>query len=110
MLGCRGPEAARRRRAALPGSRLLRIPEDVLSVQVLRRSIDAGGCIWCITPWRHFATQEKQVLRRCRDRRVSRAPGGMPCRRCCSSPEVPPVVVGAGPGQRDVGRSGAPAC
>ena len=62
-------EAALHRKAA----RLLRIPEeDVLSVQVLRRSIDAREELHLVYTVATEVRQEKQVLRRCRDRRVSR--------------------------------------
>lgn len=89
-------EAALRRRAA----RLLRIPEeDVLSVQVLRRSIDAREELHLVYTVAAEVRQEKQVLRRCRDRRVSRfASERYALPEVLSSPEVPPVVVGAGPG------------
>lgn len=89
-------EAALHRRAA----RLLRIPEeDVLSVQVLRRSIDAREELHLVYTVAAEVRQEKQVLRRCRDRRVSRfTPERYALPEVLSSPEVPPVVVGAGPG------------
>ena len=89
-------EAALHRKAA----RLLRIPEeDVLSVQVLRRSIDAREELHLVYTVATEVRQEKQVLRRCRDRRVSRyAPERYALPEVLSPPEVPPVVVGAGPG------------
>ena len=89
-------EAALHRKAA----RLLHIPEeDVLSVQVLRRSIDAREELHLVCTVAAEVRQEKQVLRRCRDRRVSRyAPERYALPEILSPPEVPPVVVGAGPG------------
>ena len=83
-------EAALHRRAA----RLLRIPEeDVLSVQVLRRSIDAREELHLVYTVAAEVRQEKQVLRRCRDRRVSRyAPERYALPEILSPPEVPPVV------------------
>ena len=89
-------EAALHRKAA----RLLHIPEeDVLSVQVLRRSIDAREELHLVYTVAAEVRQEKQVLRRCRDRRVSRfAPERYALPEVLSPPEVPPVVVGAGPG------------
>ena len=67
-------EAALHRRAA----RLLRIPEeDVLSVQVLRRSIDAREELHLVYTVAAEVRQEKQVLRRC-DERVEDAL--LPCR------------------------------
>lgn len=89
-------EAALHRKAA----RLLHIPEeDVLSVQVLRRSIDAREELHLVYTVAAEVRQEKQVLRRCRDRRVSRyAPERYALPEILSPPEVPPVVVGAGPG------------
>ena len=84
-------EAALHRKAA----RLLRIPEeDVLSVQVLRRSIDAREELHLVYTVAAEVRQEKQVLRRCRDRRVSRyAPERYALPEILSPPEVPPVVV-----------------
>ena len=89
-------EAALHRKAA----RLLRIPEeDVLSVQVLRRSIDAREELHLVYTVAAEVRQEKQVLRRCRDRRVSRyAPERYALPEILSPPEVPPEVVGTGPG------------
>ena len=73
--------------------------EDVLSVQVLRRSIDAREELHLVYTVAAEVRQEKQELRRCRDRRVSRfAPERYALPEVLSSPEVPPVVVGAGPG------------
>ena len=87
-------EAALHRKAA----RLLRIPEeDVLSVQVLRRSIDAREELHLVYTVATEVRQEKQVLRRCRDRRVSRyAPERYALPEVLSPPEVPPVVVAPG--------------
>lgn len=89
-------EAALHRKTA----RLLRIPEeDVLSVQVLRRSIDAREELHLVYTVAAEVRQEKQVLRRCRDRRVSRyAPERYALPEILSPPEVPP----AGHGRRPV--------
>ena len=90
-------EAALHRKAA----RLLRIPEeDVLSVQVLRRSIDAREELHLVYTVAAEVRQEKQVLRRCRSKKITRlipAPAYAPPAPL-SAPAVPPVVVGAGPG------------
>lgn len=81
-------------------ARLLRVPEgDVLSLQVLRRSVDAREELRLVYTAAVELRQEKAVLRRVRDRRVTpytpevyRLPGTL------AAPETPPVVIGAGPG------------
>ena len=88
-------EAALHRKAA----RLLRIPEeDVLSVQVLRRSIDAREELHLVYTVAAEVRQEKQILRRCRDKRVSvykQEVYFLP--PPVTAPAVRPIVVGAGP-------------
>ena len=62
-------------------ARLLRVPEgDILSLQVLRRAIDAREELHFVYTAAVTLRQEKAALRRVRDRRVT------------------PVVIGAGPG------------
>ncbi|MGM9663109.1 MAG: NAD(P)/FAD-dependent oxidoreductase [Oscillospiraceae bacterium] len=83
------------RRAA----RVLQLPEkDILSLRLVRRSIDAreGVCFICSVLVQ--VKNEEKVLRRCRSHQVSRAeklhyapPAAV------EAPAVPPVVVGAGP-------------
>ena len=81
-------------------AKLLRVPEgEILSLRVLRRAVDARAPLQLVYAVAVEVRQEKQVLRRCRDRRVSRfAPERYVLPEVLSSPEVPPVVVGAGPG------------
>ena len=81
-------------------ARLLRVPEsDILSLQVLRRSVDAREELRLVYTAAVELRQEKAVLRRVRDKRVTpyvpeayRLPEALP------APETPPVVIGAGPG------------
>ncbi|MFQ9052155.1 MAG: hypothetical protein ACLR5H_02275 [Oscillospiraceae bacterium] len=81
-------------------ARLLRVPEgDILSLQVLRRAIDAREELHFVYTAAVTLRQEKAALRRIRDRRVTpytpelyRLPGTL------AAPETPPVVIGAGPG------------
>ena len=82
-------------------ARLLRIREkDLLSLKVLRRSIDARkGEVAVVCTVEAAVKDEAAVLKRCRNKKVTRLerkpgyllPVPLP------SPEVPPVVVGAGP-------------
>ena len=89
-----GPEELRRRAAAV-----LRLPpEELGSLTVLRRSIDARGEVSLLYSVRVSVKHEERILRRCRSRQVSRwqresytppAPG--------PRAPLPPVVIGAGP-------------
>ena len=82
-------------------ARLLRVREkDLLSLKVLRRSIDARkGEVSVVYTVEAAVKDETAVLKRCRDKKVTRLerkpgyllPASLP------APEVPPVVVGAGP-------------
>ena len=80
--------------------RILKIREkDPLSLRVLRRSVDAREDVCMVYTVEASVKDEAAVLKRCRNKRVSRLerkPGyllPMPL----SAPDVPPVVVGAGP-------------
>jgi len=81
-------------------AKLLRLPlEAVGDLRILRRSLDAReGVAWVYTVSVSAADGEA-ILRRCRDRRVSRYDPPAPYRfpAATAVPEVPPVVVGAGP-------------
>ena len=80
-------------------ARLLRIPaEDVTGVTVLRKAIDAREGLTFVYTAAVSVKNEAQVLRRCRDKRVSAhkpevyfLPGSV------AALEVQPIVVGAGP-------------
>ena len=80
-------------------AKLLRIGEgDILRVEILRRAVDAREELFFVYTAAVEVKQEASILRRCRDRRVSRyAPEKYTLPERCSAPEVPPVVVGAGP-------------
>jgi len=81
-------------------ARLLRLrPEDLRSLQVLRRSVDARGDVTLAYTLAVSVDNEAAVLRRCRSHKASRLspepayqfPEPQP------PPDIPPVVVGAGP-------------
>ena len=82
-------------------ARLLRVREkDLSSLKILRRSIDARkGEVSVVYTVEAAVKDEAAVLKRCRDKKVTRLerkpgyllPASLP------APEVPPVVVGAGP-------------
>ena len=81
-------------------ARLLRVPEgDILSLQVLRRAIDAREELHFVYTAAVILRQEKAALRRVRDRRVTPyAPEVYRMPEALAAPETPPVVIGAGPG------------
>ena len=81
-------------------ARLLRVPEgDILSLQVLRRAIDAREELHFVYTAAVILRQEKAALRRVRDRRVTPyAPEVYRLPEALAAPETPPVVIGAGPG------------
>lgn len=81
-------------------ARLLRVPEgDILSLQVLRRAIDAREELYFVYTAAVILRQEKAALRRVRDRRVTPyAPEVYRLPEALAAPETPPVVIGAGPG------------
>ena len=79
---------------------VLRIsPNDIQTLTILRRSVDARDGVQFVYTLRVAVKNEKEVLRRCRSKAVSRVedkPYRLP--RPVAAPELPPVVVGAGPG------------
>lgn len=81
--------------------RILKIPAgDLLALRILRRSIDAREGVRMVYTVEAETANETNLLRRCRDRHVSKAEP-RPAYRLPESialPEIPPVVVGAGPG------------
>jgi len=81
-------------------ARILRVREkDLLSLRVLRRSVDAREGAFLVYTVEAALQDEFSVLRRCRSRKVSRfdpRPGYAPPDPL-PAPEIPPVVVGAGP-------------
>ena len=80
-------------------ARLLRVPEgDILSLQVLRRAIDARDGLRFVYTVAVTVKDEARLLKRCRDRHVSRyAPEVYALPPAVSGGAVPPVVVGMGP-------------
>ncbi len=89
-------EAVLRQKAAA----VLRIsPSDIQTLTIARRSVDARDGVQLVYTLRVTVKNEKEVLRRCRSKAVSRVeekPYRLP--RPIPAPTVPPVVVGAGPG------------
>ena len=85
---------------AAEAARLLRMREkDILSLRLLRRSVDAREEVRLVYTVEVAVKEESAILRRARSRKISRAaqapaytpPSPLP------APAVPPVVVGAGP-------------
>ena len=78
----------------------LRVPEaEVLDLQVLRKAIDARDGVRFVYTLRASVKNEKNVLKRCKNRSVSivsEVPYQLP--PAIRPPRTPPVVVGAGPG------------
>ncbi len=81
-------------------ARILKIKEkDFRSLKILRRSIDAREEVRLVYTVEALVKDEPTVLKRCHSKKVSRivrSPGYLlpPVQ---SAPEIPPVVVGAGP-------------
>ena len=74
-------------------------PNDIQNLTILRRAVDARDGVQLVYTLRVSVKNEKETLRRCRSKQVSRVdekPYRLP--RPVSAPEMPPVVVGAGPG------------
>lgn len=91
-------------------ARILRIhAQDLLSLEIKRRSIDARGTgsdsgVAVIYTVEVSVRNEDAVLHRCRSRKVSKVPVqkaqnlySLPILRLKSAPKIPPVIVGAGP-------------
>ena len=89
-------EALLRQKAAA----VLRVsPADIQTLSILRRSVDARDGVQFVYTLRIAVKNEKEVLRRCRSKQVSRVeekPYRIPL--SVTAPELPPVVIGAGPG------------
>lgn len=81
-------------------AKLLRVPEgEILSLRVLRRAVDARAPLQLVYAVAVEVRQEKQILRRCRDKRVSvweERAYHLPL-PLAAPPRVRPVVVGMGP-------------
>ena len=87
--------------SALTGkvAKLLRVgTADILRLELLRRAVDAREELFFVYTVAAEIKNEAQVLRRCRDKRVSRYTPELyhlPAPRAAA--DLPPVVVGAGP-------------
>lgn len=74
-------------------------PREIQALTILRRAVDAREEVRLVYTLRVKVKNEEKVLRRCRSRQVSRAEKEhyrlpLPVQ----PPDIPPVVVGAGPG------------
>lgn len=85
---------------AAEAARILKVREkDLLSLRILRRSVDAREDVALVYTVEAALKDEAAVLKRCRSKKVSRLeqkPGYLPPAPI-PVPEIPPVVVGAGP-------------
>ena len=87
-------------RLTAEAARAARVREsDIRTLQILRRSVDAREGVQLVYTVAAEINGEAAVLRRCRNGKVSHyeppAPYQPPALR--TAPELPPVVVGAGP-------------
>ena len=81
-------------------ARLLKVREkEVTHLRVLRRSVDARDGVYMVYTVEAAVKDEQTALKRCHNKRVSRVerrPGYL-LPAPMDAPEIPPVVVGAGP-------------
>ena len=83
-------------------ARILKVREkDLLSLRVLRRSVDAREGVSMVYTVEADVKNEADVLKRCHKKvtRMERTPGYL-LPAPLPAPAIPPVVVGAGPGGR----------
>ena len=81
-------------------ARILKVREkDILSLRVLRRSVDAREGVSMVYTVEADLKDEANVLKRCHKKvsRIERTPGHL-LPAPLPAPDIPPVVVGAGPG------------
>ena len=81
-------------------ARILKVREkDILSLRVLRRSVDAREGVSMVYTVEAGFKDEANVLKRCHKKvsRIERTPGYL-LPAPLPAPDIPPVVVGAGPG------------
>ena len=80
-------------------AKLLRVPSgDILRTEILRRAVDAREDLFFVYTVAAEVKNESQILRRCRDKRVSHyTPEVYRLPAPCTARDLPPVVVGAGP-------------
>ena len=83
-------------------ARILKVREkEIISLRILRRSIDAREGVRLVYTVEASVKDEEKVLKRCRSKKVSPAPrkmGYLLPLPVAKAPQMPPVVVGAGPG------------
>ena len=85
---------------AAEAARQLKVKEkDITALRILRRSIDAREGVTMVYTVEVKVKEEEKVLKRCRSKHVSRAQRklGYLLPTPQAAPEVPPIVVGAGP-------------
>ena len=83
-------------------ARILKVREkEIISLRILRRSIDAREGVRLVYTVEASVKDEEKVLKRCRSKKVSPAPrkmGYLLPLPVAKASQTPPVVVGAGPG------------
>ena len=83
-------------------ARILKVREkEIISLRILRRSIDAREGVRLVYTVEASVKDEEKVLKRCRSKKVSPAPrkmGYLLPPPVAKAPQTTPVVVGAGPG------------
>lgn len=79
---------------------VLRVPAGAVEdLQILRKAVDARDGVRFVYTLRAAVRNEKNVLKRCRNKLVSQVDEAVyQLPPPVSPPEIPPVVVGAGPG------------
>ena len=85
---------------AAEAARQLNVKEkDITALHVLRRSIDAREGVRMVYTVEVKVKEEEKVIKRCRNKRVSQAHHkvGYLLPLPQAAPQVPPIVVGAGP-------------
>ena len=97
--GLKLPLEAGREQLKTKAAAVLRCREgDITGVQVLRRAIDARDGLRFVYTVAVTMKDEARLLKRCRDRHVSRyVPETYDLPPVIPAPDVPPVVVGMGP-------------
>ena len=92
------PEAGTEQLNAKAAAMLRCRREDITHLQILRRAIDARDGLRFVYTVAVMIRDEERLLKRCRDRHVSRyAPEEYALPPAVSAADTPPVVVGMGP-------------
>ena len=97
--GLKLPLEAEQEQLKTKAAAVLRCREgDITGVQVLRRAIDARDGLRFVYTVAVTVKDEARLLKRCRDRHMSRyVPETYALPPAVTAPDMPPVVVGMGP-------------